>query len=145
MRPGTENVAAIVGFGEAARAVRGRRADVAVLRERLWQGLRGHAQIRRNSTIDVCLPNTLHVSVLGSNAESIVAAMDLEGIAISAGAACSAGAAEPSHVLRALGRTADEAREGVRFSLGAETTSADIDTTIAAMRHVLERLKSPPM
>lgn len=140
LRPGTENVAGIVGFGAAARASRPRTADLTALRERLWQGLRDHEHIRRNSSTENCLPNTLHVSVRGTNAEAVVAALDLEGVGVSAGAACSAGAAEPSHVMRALGRSADEAREGVRFSLGRETTGDDIDVTVSAVARVLERL-----
>lgn len=140
LRPGTENVAAIVGFGEAARVCRADTADLVALRERLWRGLRGLAQLRRNSGVDDCLPNTLHVSLIGTNAEAVVAALDLEGVAVSAGAACSAGAAEPSHVLRAIGRSADEAREGVRFSLGWQTTAAEIDAATEAVARVVQRL-----
>jgi cysteine desulfurase len=142
IRPGTENVAAIVGFGEAARGCRPHGEEIVTLRERLWRGLRPQPQLRRNSGIDDCLPNTLHVSVVGSNAEGVVAALDLEGVAVSAGAACSAGAAEPSHVLRALGRSTDEAREGIRFSLGRRTTSEHIDAAVAAVARVLSRLES---
>jgi cysteine desulfurase len=143
VRPGTENVAAIVGFGAAARACGPQGAEIVALREHLWQGLRRQPQLRRNSGMDNCLPNTLHISVVGSNAEAVVAALDLEGVAVSAGAACSAGAVEPSHVLRALGRSADEARAGLRFSLGRQTTRDDIDAAVAAVMRVLARLAAP--
>ena len=76
------------------------------------------AGCRRNSPAAGCLPNTLNVSIAGMRGESLVAALDLEGIAASVGSACAAGAGEPSHVLRAIGRDAEEARDGVRFSLG---------------------------
>jgi cysteine desulfurase len=141
VRPGTENVAAIVGFAAAVGASGRQDRELIALRERLWDGLSHHAGLRRNSPVDGCLPNTLHVSVPGINAEAVVAALDLEGMAVSAGAACSAGAAEPSHVLRALGRSQDEAREGVRFSLGWQTTADEIGAAAAAVGRVLQRLE----
>jgi cysteine desulfurase len=141
VRPGTENVAAIVGFAAAVGASGRQDRELIALRERLWDGLSHHAGLRRNSPVDGCLPNTLHVSVPGINAEAVVAALDLEGMAVSAGAACSAGAAEPSHVLRALGRSQEEAREGVRFSLGWQTTADEIGAAAAAVGRVLQRLE----
>jgi cysteine desulfurase len=142
LRPGTENVGGIAGFGAAADAIDTTAfAAVAALRERLWRGLSTGAGVRRNSPAEACLPNTLHASFAGVPGEVIVAALDLEGIAVSAGSACAAGASEPSHVLRALGRDDREAREGVRFSLGLATTAAEIDVTVAAVSRVLERVR----
>jgi len=141
LRPGTENVAAIVGFGAAVETIDPSAfACLSALRERLWGSLQVNSGVRRNSPVDECLPNTLHVSFAGTAGETLVAALDLEGIAVSAGSACAAGAAEPSHVLRALGRDGREAREGVRFSLGLASTVTDVETAATAVARVLERV-----
>lgn len=142
LRPGTENVAALAGFAAALAA--GRREPVAVerLRERLWDGIFRLGGVRRNSPADQCLPNTLHVSFTDLRGESLVAALDLEGIAVSVGSACAAGSAEASHVLLAVGRNADESREGIRFSLGEATTGEEIDATLAALDRVVGRMRS---
>jgi cysteine desulfurase len=140
-RPGTENVAGIVGF---AAAVEGAPLDerTAALRERLWSGLAEIDGVRRYSPRRDCLPNTLHVGFAGVAGEALVAALDLEGVAVSVGSACAAGSGEPSHVLLALGCTPDAARSGVRFSLGPETTSEEIDGAVAVTRRVLEQIRA---
>ena len=144
LRPGTENAVALVGFGAAAKA-RGRPGTIdATLRERLWSGIADLAGCRRNSPAAGCLWNTLNVSIAEIRGESLVAALDLEGIAASVGSACAAGAGEPSHVLRAIGRDAEEARDGVRFSLGLETTEREIDDAIGTVRAVVERMRRVP-
>jgi cysteine desulfurase len=109
-RAGTENVAGIVGFGEACRLAAGeidQNAGVArALRDRLWAGLERIPGARRNSPADARgLSNTLNVSFAGVRGEALVAALDLDGIAVSSGSACAAGAGAPSHVLRALGHS----------------------------------------
>lgn len=139
-RAGTENVAGIAGFGvacERASVRLGRSHEVEALRDALWEGIADLDCATRNSPARGCLPNTLNVSFRGRSADSLVAALDLEGIAVSAGSACAAGASEPSHVLRALGRSEREARDAVRFSLGVETTAGDIATAIAAVRRIV--------
>ena len=140
-RPGTENVPGIVGFGAAVGAIRGDVVGVATLRERLWRGLDALGGVRRNSPVKHVLANTLHVSCTGLRGESIAAALDLEGVAVSVGAACAAGGAEPSHVLGAIGRSDDEAREGLRFSLGHSTTAAEIDAALDIVAGVLARMR----
>jgi cysteine desulfurase len=139
-RAGTENVAAIVGFAAAVRTT-AIPAEIETLRERLWAGLAEIPDVIRNSPAAGCLPNTLNVSFAGVAGEAVVAALDLEGIAVSAGSACAAGASEPSHVLRALGRDACAARDGVRFSLGAATTAAEIARTVEVVRAVIARAR----
>lgn len=134
-RGGTENVAAIVGFGVAARLARQGLGDasgrVAALVDRLWTGLRARVpDLVRNGPVAHRLPNTLNVSVPGCTGESLMVLLDLSGIAVSVGSACAAGAAEPSHVLLAMGRDAEAARGGLRFSLGPETTAAEIDRVL---------------
>ncbi len=135
-RAGTENVAAIVGFGVAAaraRAALAANAAVAArLVERLWTGLRTRVPgVVRNGPADgPRLPNTLNVSFPGAAGESLLVLLDLAGVAVSLGSACAAGAAEPSHVLLAMGRDRDAARSGVRFSVGPSTTAADIDRVL---------------
>ena len=147
-RAGTENVAAIVGFGVAARLARERLEDeaaaAAALVERLWQGLRdGIPGVVRNGPAGgPRLPNTLNVSVAGCAGESLLVLLDLGGVAVSVGSACAAGAAEPSHVLRAMGRSAEAARGGVRFSVGPGTTGADIEHVIALLPGLVARVRA---
>jgi len=135
-RAGTESVAAIVGFGVAAELARSELAGgagaAAALVERLWAGLRARvpAVVRNGPAEGPRLPNTLNVSFPGCAGESLLVLLDLAGVAVSLGSACAAGAAEPSHVLLAMGRDRDAARSGVRFSVGPSTTAADIDRVL---------------
>src|SRR5262249_8392026 len=85
------------------------------------------------------VPNTLNVSFLGADAESLLMALDLAGIAVSTGAACAAGAVEPSHVLRAMGLPASRVQGSLRFSLGRFNSEADVDRAAAELRVALER------
>jgi cysteine desulfurase len=145
-RPGTENVAGIVGMGEACRLAAAELSAFAaasrVLRDGLWFWLEdGIPDVRRNGPGDMDgLPNTLNVSFEGIRGEALVAALDLEGVAVSSGSACVAGAGEPSHVLLALGRNRTAARDGVRFSLGRTSSAHEIEqvvhTTIAAVQRM---------
>lgn len=139
LRPGTENVAAAAGFAAAVASLPSL-AGVAELRERLWQAIAALGGIRRHGAPDG-LPNTLSVAFDGLTGEAVVAALDLEGVAASVGSACAAGAGEPSHVLRAIGGDESAARAGVRFSLGAATTAAEVDAAAAAVRRVVERAR----
>jgi cysteine desulfurase len=115
---------------------------VASLRERLWTGLAEIEGVRRYSPSGDCLANTLHVGFAAVPGEALVAALDLEGVAVSVGSACAAGSGEPSHVLLALGCSTDAARGGVRFSLGPATTRAEIDLSVAATQRVLEQIRA---
>jgi len=139
-RAGTENVAGVVGFGAAAAIAReGLQADavrVAALRDRLEARLLAIPGARRNGE-GARVPNTTNVSFGGIEAEGLLIALDLEGIAVSTGAACAAGGVEPSHVLRAMGLPPERVESSLRFSLGRGTTEADVhrtaDTVAAAV------------
>jgi cysteine desulfurase len=140
-RPGTESVAGVVGFAAALATQPALGVEVARLRDRLWSGVALLDGVRCHSLAIDCLPNTLSVGFADVRGESLVAALDLEGVAVSVGSACAAGSGEPSHVLRAIGCDDEEARGGVRFSLGPATTTADIDAALAAVRRVVERMR----
>jgi len=142
LRPGTENVVAACGFAAAVVAAGERGEWSNDVRERLWRGLAAIDGIERYSSPSDCLPNTLLVGFRGLRGESVVAALDLEGIAVSVGSACSAGSGEPSHVLRALGYDDERARGAVRFSTGRDTGSAEIDDAAGTVAEVVERMRA---
>jgi len=143
LRPGSENALAAVGFAAALAATGGDDwAACESLREALWERVADLAGVRRHSPRDGCLPNTLNIGVEGVRGEALVAALDLEGVAVSVGSACAAGSGEPSHVLRAIGCDAAAAAAGVRFSLGRETTAAEIERAAAVVRGVVARMRT---
>jgi cysteine desulfurase len=133
-------VAAIVGFGAAVKLARPD-ANLAARRELLWRGLEAVGGVRRNSPRRDCLPNTLNVGFAGVRGETLVAALDLDGVAVSVGSACAAGSAEPSHVLQAIGLGVDAARDGIRFSLGPETTEGEIERAVAITARIVGRIR----
>ena len=144
-RAGTENVAAIAGFGAAAEAVRqgwtGEAARMAELRDRLEAGIKAVAAKAVVFGADALrLPNTTLFSVPGMKAETAVIAFDLEGVALSSGAACSSGKVAPSHVLAAMGVDSALARGAVRVSLGYATSDGDVATILKAWEKLSESL-----
>jgi cysteine desulfurase len=146
-RPGTENVAALVGFGVAAGRARERlatdAAHLATLRARLEAALLALPGAWRNGDPDPAarVPGTLNVGFEGALGEVVLINLDLAGICVSTGAACSSGSLEPSPVLLALGQSAEQAHAAVRFSLGRGTTAAEIDEVAAMMPAILERAR----
>jgi cysteine desulfurase len=146
-RPGTENVPGIVGFGKAAELARMNceidAARVAVFRDRLEEMLTGLlGSVRVNGDRSRRTANTTNLAFAGAGGEALVIALDLQGISCATGAACSSGAVEPSHVLLAIGLSADEARSSLRFSLGRATTSDEVDRAIAIIPATVERLRA---
>jgi cysteine desulfurase len=147
-RAGTENVAAIVGFGVAARLAREglerAAAHMAALTDALFAGLRARVPdlVRNGPTTGPRLPNTLNLRFPGCSGESLLVLLDLAGIAASLGSACAAGAPEPSHVLRAMGRSPAEARSGLRLSVGPETTAAEIAHAIEVIARVVAEVRA---
>jgi cysteine desulfurase len=146
-RAGTENVAGIVGMGVAARIARGKMADegtrLSALRDRLEaEILAAVPGTAVNGAREPRVPNTTNVSFDRVEAESLLIALDLEGIAVSTGSACSSGTLEPSHVLKAMGFNAHRAQNSIRFSLGASSTDAEIDRVIAVLPKMVEKLRS---
>jgi cysteine desulfurase len=145
-RAGTENVSGIAGFGAAAHVARERlavdSARIAGLRDRLESALLSMVPgTVVNGDPARRLPNTSNISFDGVEAESLLIALDLEGIAVSTGAACSSGTLEPSHVLKAMGLPHPRTKNSLRFSLGAENTAAEIEAVIATLPPIVEKLR----
>jgi cysteine desulfurase len=145
-RSGTENVAGIVGFGEAARLAREGLAQdmtrVGQLRDRLESDLKRQIEfIHVNGENAPRLPNTSNVMVDYAEGEGLVISLDLKGVAVSTGSACSSGSLEPSHVLTAIGKTPDEAHGSLRFSLSSMTTEDEVEYVTAVMPGIVERLR----
>ena len=146
-RAGTENVAGIVGMGVAARVARAKMADeglrLSALRDRLEAAiLVAVPGTAVNGAREPRVPNTTNVSFDRVEAESLLIALDLDGIAVSTGSACSSGTLEPSHVLKAMGFSAHRAQNSIRFSLGASNTDSEIDHVIATLPNIVEKLRS---
>jgi len=145
-RAGTENVPGIVGLGAAAREALGapeKTERIAALRDRLEAGvLELVTGTAINGSTAQRVPNTTNISFAGIEAESLLIALDLEGIAVSTGSACSSGTLEPSHVLKAMGLPAPRTQSSLRFSLGSTTTDADIDRVLAVLPGAVSKLRS---
>jgi cysteine desulfurase len=146
-RAGTENVAGIAGLGAAAQlgakkfAPEGMR--LAALRDRIDTAvLAAIPGTAINGARDTRVPNTTNISFEGIEAESLLIALDLEGIAVSTGSACSSGTLEPSHVLRAMGLPSHRTQNSIRISLGAGNTDADVETLLAKLPAVVGKLRS---
>lgn len=144
-RAGTENVAGIVGFGVAAELALGdlaRMDEIAALRDVLEEGVRA---LRPDAVVLSAgvprLPNTSCIAVPGVKAETLVIGLDLAGIAVSAGSACSSGKVEASHVLAAMGASPEIARGAVRVSLGFDSGNTDIQGYLSAFGELVKRLK----
>ena len=145
-RAGTENVIGVVAFGWAAELARREVEEVSqrcrLLTRRLWEGMRDRISgVRRNGPRQGGLANTLNVSFDGVRGESLAVGLDLEGVAVSTGSACAAGAVEPSHVLLALGRTREEAAGAIRLSVGKDTTPGEIEAALDILAAVVERIR----
>ena len=145
-RPGTENVAGIVGLGKAAEIARESFAAdarrVSTLRDKLEQGLLArvpHARVNGGASLRT--PNTTNLVFPGIEGEALLIALDLKGLACSTGAACSSGAVEPSHVLTAIGLPPEEARASLRFSLGRHTAEQEIDFALQVVPSAVEQLR----
>jgi cysteine desulfurase len=146
LRPGTENVPCIVGLGKAAELARMRQeADgerISALRDRLEAGiLAAVSDARVNGSRARRLPNTSNITIAYAEGESLVIALDLEGLACSTGAACSSGAIEPSHVLTAIGLTPEGARCSLRISLGRGNTDAEVARAVELIPRTVARLR----
>jgi cysteine desulfurase len=146
-RAGTENVPGVVGLAKAveirARVMAEEAARVGSLRDRLWAGLQARIpEIRLNGHPIQRLPGTCNVCVRHVESESIVLGLDLEGIGVSAGSACTSGNVEPSHVLVAMAVPLDWAMGTVRCSLGSHTTAEDVDYVVTTFAGLCERLRA---
>ncbi len=146
LRAGTENVLGIVGLGKASElAIQGHplMAEVGVLRDRLEKGLKEIApDMKVNGNDKNRLPNTLNITLPGVRGESLVMAMDQEGVSFSSGSACRSGSPTPSHALLAMGLSAEEAHCSIRLSLGIGNTKEEIDRTIFSFKKVLNHAET---
>jgi cysteine desulfurase len=142
-RSGTENVAGIVGFGEAAKlAMNADMERVAAMRDRMERELKSRIElIQVNAEGAPRIPNTSNIMVDYAEGEGLVISLDLKGVAVSTGSACSSGSLEPSHVLTAIGKTPDEAHGSLRFSLSTMTTDEDINYVVEMLPGIVERLR----
>jgi cysteine desulfurase len=145
-RAGTENVPAIVGMGVAARLastkLTSEGARLAALRDRLEDGiLRRVPGTAVNGARELRVPNTTNISFDRVEAESLLIALDLEGIAVSTGSACSSGTLEPSHVLRAMGFPPHRTQNSLRFSLGMYSTEEEVDRVVDVLPRLVEKLR----
>lgn len=139
-RAGTENVPLAAAFGAAASLAGEHtfRSEVEQLRNRFEVSLDG-LRVTVNGAAEPRVPNTSNVTFHGADAEGLVIALDLDGVAVSTGSACSSGRIEPSGVLLAMGLTSDEAKSTVRFSLSRFTTAIEIDSVAALLRELVPR------
>lgn len=138
LRPGTENVAAIVGFGAAAELavleLEARREHMQKLIDQLDTGLAAMPTVQVFANGELRLPNTRQFSMRGWEGEALLMELDRRGIAVSSGSACHSGTGEPSHVLMAMGIERDIAYGAIRVSVGQYNNEADIDTLLSALR-----------
>ena len=146
-RPGTENVAAIVGMAAAAewtlRGCQQEQEREAQLRDELWTRIAENVpDAKQNGANAPRLANTLNVSLLGIDSEMLLIALDLEGVCASSGSACMVGSVVASHVLLAMGLPMERARSAVRFSLGKWTTADEIKAAGDAVRKIVDRLNT---
>jgi cysteine desulfurase len=145
-RAGTENVPAIAGLGVAAqlaaKKLSSESARVAALRDRLEAGIVGNVPgTAVNGDPRTRVPNTTNISFDRVEAESLLIALDLEGIAVSTGSACSSGTLEPSHVLKAMGLAAHRTQNSLRFSLGMFSTEEEVDRVVDVLPRLVDKLR----
>lgn len=146
-RAGTENLAGIVGLGKAAEIAvesfsNGNVGKIAAMRDRLQSGILSQVDDTGLNGEDAPrVPNTTNIHIDHIEGEALVIALDLKGLAVSTGAACSSGAIEPSHVLTAMGLSPSQARASIRFSLGKHNTEADVDFALSLIPETVSRLR----
>jgi cysteine desulfurase len=146
-RAGTENVPGVVGMGVAAQRAMQKMdveaARLSALRDRLETGiLAAVPNTEVNGARDTRVPNTTNISFDRIEAESLLIALDLEGVAVSTGSACSSGTLEPSHVLKAMNLSSHRAQNSIRFSLGAANTEEQVDHVISILPKIVTKLRS---
>ena len=145
-RAGTENTIGIVGMAKAiemrAKEMDGEAKRLFKLKKHMWDGLRQNIRdVKLNGHPEDVLPGTLNVSFSGCEGEAILLYLDLEGIAVSTGSACSSGSLDPSHVLLATGTSAELAHGSIRFSLGRDNDEADVDYVISKLTPTIQKLR----
>jgi cysteine desulfurase len=145
-RSGTENLVSIIGFAKACEIASVRMGEdekkFLALSERLYAGLKESVEdFRVNGSMQHRIANTLNLSFPGLDGEAIIVGLDVEGIAVASGSACTSGATEPSHVLMALGLSKREALGSIRISLGRDNTLEDVDYFLSVLPSIIQRLR----
>ena len=148
-RSGTENVPGIVGFGEALHLAVSEREETSRhclrLREKLTQGIFETIEgVRLNGHPEHRLPNNVNISIAGVEGEPVLLGLDFAGVCASSGSACSSASLEPSHVLLAIGLTAEMAQSSLRITLGRENTEEDVDYLLSILPDMIGKLRSMP-
>lgn len=141
-RSGTQDVAGAVAFAAAAALISRDHSALAVRRDRLLDGLRALPGVILRGSLTDRLPGNVHATFAGTDGDALLYLLDQEGFSVSTGSACQAGVAEVSHVLLAMGVPEAEARGALRFTLGPETTDAEIDALLAVLPDVLARART---
>ncbi|RJX29579.1 MAG: cysteine desulfurase NifS [Dethiobacter sp.] len=145
LRPGTENLPGVVGLGRAIELatsdIEGKSKYLKNLRDRLIKGLLEIEDVRLNGHPQKRLPGNVNVSVLYVEGEALLLSLDLKGIAVSSGSACTSGSLDPSHVLLAIGLDHQAAHGSVRLTLGKDNTPQEVDYTLEAVKEIVERLR----
>lgn len=144
-RPGTENHVGIIGLAKALELATAdlaeRQAKISALRDKLTAGLLALPEVTLNGHPTQRLPGNVNVSVRYVEGESLILSLDMQGIAVSSGSACTSGSLEPSHVLLAMGLTHEQAHGSLRLTLGIDNTEADVDYVLSVMPAIVERLR----
>jgi cysteine desulfurase len=145
-RGGTENVAGVAGLAVACQLAEAelpeRLTGYARLRDRLWKGIqKAIPRVHRNGSAEHLLPNTLNIEFESTAGEVLLQALDLEGVAVSAGAACASGSIDPSPILVAMGRSPEQARGSLRWSVGHGNDAAQIDRVLEVLPGLVERVR----
>ncbi|MBI2822373.1 MAG: cysteine desulfurase NifS [Acidobacteria bacterium] len=145
-RAGTENVTGIVGFGKAAELALEHLPEMQTrikgLRDRMESELARVPETRLNGHPELRVPHICNLSFGHTEGEGLLISLDLEGIAVSTGAACSSGSLEPSHVLVALGRDKRDVHGSLRFSFSRMNTDADVDSVVEVLPRIVDRVRS---
>ena len=144
LRPGTLNTPLIVGIGQALELIKNRDNEkIKNLRDYLWTELQKNiSDLKLNGNWEKSVPGNLNVSVSGVEGEAMLLGLDLEGIAVSTGSACSSGSLEPSHVLMALGMSHEQAHGSLRVTLGEENTKEECDQLIKILKPLVEKFRN---
>lgn len=145
LRPGTENVAGMMGFARALELAAAEQPEtykhLAALRDKLIKGLTSLPAVSLNGHPQQRLPGNVNVSIERVEGESLILSLDMAGIAVSSGSACTSGSLEPSHVLMAMGLSHQKAHGSLRFTLGKSTSAADIDYVLEVIPGIIQRLR----
>lgn len=144
-RPGTENHVGIIGLAKALEIATAdmdtKQAEIAALRDKLMAGLLEIPEVKPNGHPTERLPGNVNISIRYVEGESLILSLDMQGVAVSSGSACTSGSLDPSHVLLAMGLSHGEAHGSLRLTLGRDNTPADVDYVLSILPPIVDRLR----